>query len=91
MAELPDFKALHKKAFRAAYDYLEKNWPPQWDDQWWKERAKELGPMSHKAEEGNGNPLEAELYLALYCYFEKALKKWWPEEDVMPFEDAINS
>lgn len=82
MADLPDFKALHRKAFRAAFDYLEKKWPPVWDDQWWKDRAKELGPMAHAAENERGNPLEGELYLAVFCYMEKALKKWWPEEEI---------
>ena len=82
--EMPDFKAMHKRAFRTAFNYLEDHWPPQWDaENYWIPMADTLGPMVEK--DIKENPLEEVLLCAVYRYLGDALKIWWsdskPEEE----------
>ena len=86
-AGLPDFKRMHKEAFRTAFNYLEEHWPPSWDaDGYWVPAAKEA--LAVTANSDGKNLLTGELMVAVYAYMSRALQRYWPRtEDAGP--DAV--
>ena len=67
-----DIAAMHKKAFRAAFDLLKELYPPKNDAEYWTFAAKQVALICG---DNNGNALLGELLLAVYAYLEKEVKK----------------
>ena len=66
------YKTLHKKAFRVAYEMLEKNWPPENTVEYWKEVTDRMALDYHDNRE---NALCGILMLAVTEYLEKVSKE----------------
>ena len=66
------YAAMHQKAFRTAFDYLNAHFPPGSDPDWWDKAAKELSAASVQAGE---NILVLELLNAVYNYLESERKR----------------
>lgn len=66
------YKTLHKKAFRVAYDMLEKNWPPENTVEYWKEVTDRMALDYH---ENKDNLLCELLMLAVMEYLEEIGKE----------------
>ena len=84
-----DFVRLHRVAFRYAFEYLEKHWPPVNTNEYWEEIAKELGPITgwFDAE----NLLGKHLVMAVFEYLEDVVKTWergWSEEAAREADNA---
>ena len=62
----------HKRAFRDAYEFLERSWPPNWDNAYWDGRCADL--QAHEPEHA-GDRLYRELMLGIYSYLEKIVKQ----------------
>ena len=60
----------HKRAFRAAFDYLNAHFPPVVNDEYWQKAAKDIGEVSSAARD----PLAWELLLGVYKYLEQEYK-----------------
>lgn len=69
----PDqYAEMHRKAFRYAFDYLNSHFPPETDDAWWENAAKELSDTSVAAGE---NDLVLELLNAVFTYIGKEYER----------------
>jgi len=69
----PDqYAEMHRKAFRCAFDYLNGHFPPETDDAWWENAAKELSDASVAAGE---NDLVLELLNAVFTYIGKEYER----------------
>ena len=71
-AQQADVAAMHKKAFRAAFDLLKELYPPKNDAEYWTFAAKRVA-LAHT--DNKGNDLCMELLMAVYAYLEKEVKK----------------
>lgn len=67
-----EIQRLHKKAFRVAYDMLEKNWPPENTVEYWKEVTDRMALDYH---ENKDNLLCELLMLAVMEYLEEIGKE----------------
>ena len=67
-----EYVAMHKEAFRTAFNYLNGHFPPGDDPEWWDKSAKELSEASVLAGE---NVLVIELLNAVYNYLGDEYKK----------------
>ena len=59
----------HKKAFRVAFDLLNRLWPPKNTVEWWSDVA--IPDMTLVYDNAKDNPLAQELVLAIVGYVEK--------------------
>lgn len=66
-----EIQRLHKRAFRVAYDLLEKLWPPENTPEYWKEVTDRMALDYHDNRE---NKLCGILMLAVEEYLEKVSK-----------------
>lgn len=66
-----EIQRLHKRAFRVAYDMLEKNWPPENTVEYWKKVTDRMALDYHDNRE---NALCGMLMLAVTEYLEKVCK-----------------
>ena len=62
----------HKKAFRAAFDFLNSHFPPTTDPDWWSEAALETGRIMQ--ESGDTSNLTRDLLLAVFSYIDQECK-----------------
>ena len=67
-----EYAKMHQKAFRCAFDYLQKHFPPGDDPEWWEQAAKDLSAFSIAAGE---NRLVIELLAGVYDYLESIWKE----------------
>ena len=84
-----DFVRLHRVAFRYAFEYLEKHWPPVNTNEYWEEIAKELGPITGRFD--TENLLGKRLVMAVFEYLEDVVKTWergWSEEAAREADNA---
>ena len=61
----------HKKAFRIAFDYLNKHWPPENSESWWVSAASDLADANFAAD---GDALCRELLIGIYSYLDETVK-----------------
>lgn len=67
-----EYAKMHQKAFRCAFDYLNKHFPPGQDSEWWEQAVKDLSAFSIAAGE---NRLAVELLSGVYDYLESVWKE----------------
>ena len=72
-----EFEAIHKKAFRIAFDYLHKCFPPRREDEYWKNA---LALIQKAVSENPGNLAVPQLMLGVYNYLSEIVKDL-PEEE----------
>lgn len=60
-----EYVRVHQKAFRTAFDFLNSHFPPQKDNVWWEQAARECSACSVAAGEGT---LVIELLTAVMNY-----------------------
>ena len=66
-----EYVAKHKQAFRLAFDFLNKNFPPNDDPDWWGAAAVEMVDFIHQADD---SVLAKNLMFAVYDYIEDECK-----------------
>lgn len=66
-----DYAAMHKKAFRAAFDLLKELYPPKNDAEYWTFAAKRVALVG---DDNKDNPLCKHLLWGLYSYLEDEVK-----------------
>lgn len=66
-----EYVSRHKQAFRLAFDFLNKNFPPSDDPDWWGAAAVEMVDFIHQ---GDDNVLAKNLMFAVYDYLEDECK-----------------
>lgn len=67
-----EYYAEHQKAFRTAFDFLNKHFPPEDSPEWWQQAIKDASDMALLAGEGK---LVNGLVVAVYDYLEDDLLK----------------
>lgn len=67
-----EFQRMHKKAFRVAFDMLEKNWPPENTVEYWKKVTNQTALDYH---DNRDNMLCGLLMMAVTEYLEKVSKE----------------
>ena len=72
MGETVDYVALHKKAFRVAFDYLMKNWPPEHSVEYFDRVYAEARELAKG--ELDGNPLGQKMVAEIYWYLSDMVK-----------------
>ena len=68
--------AMHKQAFRVAFDMLNEYWPPETNAEWFAPVYERFKEVYHQCE---GNKLAQELLLAVYGYMDWSAAKWIKE------------
>ena len=67
-----EYAKIHQKAFRCAFNFLNDHFPPQKEEEWWIQTAKECGTASVAAGE---TPLVLELLTAVMNYLGQEYKR----------------
>lgn len=67
-----EYAERHKKAFRAAFDFLNSHFPPTTDLDWWSEAVLETGRIMQ--ESGDTSNLTRDLLLAVFNYIDQECK-----------------
>lgn len=69
--DMNQFLALHKAAFRLAFDYLSACFPPKYGDEYWDAAAKRMGDV---IESNSANRLVEPLLKGVYDYLGEIVK-----------------
>lgn len=72
MAKAEQFEALHKSAFRKAFEFLKRQFPPRADGEYWLSAARELGDI---ASTEPGNVLLEKILLCIWSYLDQTQKE----------------
>lgn len=72
MAKAEQFETLHKNAFRKAFEFLKRQFPPRADGEYWLKAARDLGDTSGTEPE---NVLLGNLLLCVWEYLDKTQKE----------------
>lgn len=67
-----EYLAYHKLVFRITFDFLNTHFPPQDDQEWWKQLSIDMSNASDKAK---GGKLTNGILLAIGDYLEEEYKK----------------
>lgn len=67
-----EYYAMHQKAFRTAFDFLNKHFPPGTDPSWWYTAAADVTEASMNA---GDSKLAVELLTGVYNYLDYEYKK----------------
>lgn len=67
-----EYAAMHKRAFREAFDFLNAHFPPQFDSEWWVRTYKDITEILKKDPE---NPLLKQLLEGIIIYMDDESKK----------------
>lgn len=71
-AQVAEQTAMHKQAFRVAFDILAQNWPPENTVDYWQPVAERFTKAFNEHSE---NPLAKKLLLAVYEYMNDTARK----------------
>ena len=66
------YYAMHQKAFRCAFDFLNAHFPPEDDPEWWLQAAKDVETASLTCEDMR---LSNKLLAGVYDYLDEILKE----------------
>ena len=66
-----EYAKKHKAAFRTAFDFLNRHFPPGTDPEWWTQACADVSKENDLAD----NNLATELLLAVYNYLEVEYKE----------------
>lgn len=67
-----EFEQKHKEAFRLAFDYLRRWFPPRWDEEYWLGACNDMTKIVNENAENRAVP---DLMLCVYDYLDHFLKE----------------
>ena len=62
-----EYAALHKRAFREGFDFLNAHFPPEFNSEWWDKAYQDLKVVADK---NKGNRLLTEMLVGIVTYLE---------------------